>query len=260
MYLKPSLGDSMVVMKDAALVTVRNSSSRLPNKAIMSIKGNLRSIDIVVERAKKTGLPVVIATSTDPTDDIFEEIAKQHGVQIFRGSLLNKIKRWYDCFNAFHIENALIVDGDDLTSNYEIGTRALSQLKSSNFDIITCPDDIVTGFFTYAMKKNAIVKLFSVVSNDDANTDVIARYVEKAKLTLTYVTLEDFERNKNIRLTLDYQDDLDFFRKLYENIDILENGKAIVTFLENNKSISEINFHRQKDFLNNQAKFNANVK
>ncbi len=110
------------------------------------------------------------------------------------------------------------------------------------------------------MKKSAIVKLFSVVSDDNANTDVIARYVEKAKLTMTYVTLEDFERNKDIRLTLDYQEDLEFFRKLYENIDILENGKAIVTFLENNKSISEINFHRQKDFLNNQVKFNANVK
>jgi len=250
----------MIIIKDAALVTVRNSSSRLPNKAIMKIKGNLRSIDIVIERAKKTNLPVIITTSTDHTDDIFVEIAKEHDVQIFRGSLLNKIKRWYDCFNKFHIENALIVDGDDLANNYEIGARALSELKASNFDIITCPEDIVTGFFTYAMKKNAISKLFSVVPDDVTNTDVIARYIEKAKLTVTYVTLTDYERNKNIRLTLDYEEDLEFFRKLYANIDILEHGKIIVTFLKNNKSISEINFHRQKDFLNNQARFNANVK
>lgn len=142
----------------------------------------------------------------------------------------------------------------------EIGSRALSQLKTSNFDIITCPENIVTGFFTYAMKKVAIFKLFSVVSDSDANTDVITKYIEKAKLSITYVTLEDYEKNKNIRLTLDYEEDLKFFRKLYENIDVVETGKNIITFLENNKSISEINFYKQKDFLNNQAKFNANVK
>jgi len=250
----------LIITEDAAIVTVRNSSSRLPNKAIMKIKNSLRSIDIVIERAKKTGLPVIIATSTDPTDDVFVEIAKQHDVQIFRGSLLNKIKRWYDCFNKFHIENALIVDGDDLAHNYEIGFRALSELKAGSFDIITCPEDIVTGFFTYAMKKKAISKLFSVVPDENTNTDVIARYVEKAKLNVTFITLRDYERNKNIRLTLDYQEDLEFFRKLYEKVDILENGKSIIDFLDKNKAILEINFHKQKDFLNNQARFNANVK
>ena len=245
---------------DYAIVTVRNSSSRLPNKAIMKIKDPLRSIDIVIERAKKTGLPVVIATSTDPSDDIFAEIAELHKVKIFRGSLINKIKRWYDCFTKFKIDNALIVDGDDLAHNYEIGLRALSELKKSNFDIITCPENIVTGFFTYAMKNTAISELFKVASQDDTNTDVIARYVEKAGLKVTYVTLQDYEQNKDIRLTLDYPEDLEFFRKLYSNLGILENGKQIVEFLEKNKDVSEINFHRQRDFLQNQARFNANVK
>ena len=79
-------------IKDAAIVTVRNSSTRLPNKAIMKIKDQLRSIDIVISRAKKTGFAVIIATSTDKTDDVFEEIAKEHNVQLFRGALVNKIK------------------------------------------------------------------------------------------------------------------------------------------------------------------------
>ena len=61
----------MEQIRYAAIVNVRNSSSRLPNKAIMKIKGDLRSIDIVVERAKKTGFPVIIATSTDKRDDVF---------------------------------------------------------------------------------------------------------------------------------------------------------------------------------------------
>ena len=70
----------------------------------MKIKDHLRSIDIVISRAKKTGFAVIIATSTDKTDDVFEEIAKEHNVQLFRGALVNKIKRWYDCFQKFKIE------------------------------------------------------------------------------------------------------------------------------------------------------------
>jgi len=246
-------------IRDVAIVTVRNSSSRLPNKAIMKIKGTLRSIDIVVERAKKTGLPVIIATSTATTDDIFVDIARQHNVHIFRGSLVNKIKRWYDCFNEFGIENALIVDGDDLSHNYDIGSRAMSKLKSDQFDVIASPQDIVTGFFTYAMNRNAIVKLYNVAPFEEINTDVITRYIEKAGLNISELELKDYERKKNIRLTLDYEEDLAFFRKLYENIDILESGKGIVNYLDKNNSISEINFHRQKDFLKNQAKFNESV-
>jgi len=246
-------------IRDVAIVTVRNSSSRLPNKAIMKIKGTLRSIDIVVERAKKTGLPVIIATSTATTDDIFVDIARQHNVHIFRGSLVNKIKRWYDCFNEFGIENALIVDGDDLSHNYDIGSRAMSKLKSDQFDVIASPQDIVTGFFTYAMNRNAIVKLYNVAPFEEINTDVITRYIEKAGLNISELELKDYERKKNIRLTLDYEEDLAFFRKLYENIDILESGKDIVDYLDKNNSISEINFHRQKDFLKNQAKFNESV-
>ena len=76
----------MTNFTDAAIVTVRNTSSRLPGKSIMNIKNNLRSIDIVIERAKQTGFPVILATSTSETDDIFESIAKQHEIGFFRGA------------------------------------------------------------------------------------------------------------------------------------------------------------------------------
>lgn len=71
-------------MNSAAIVSVRNSSTRLPNKAIMEIKNNFTSIDVVIQRAKKTELPVIIATSTSKEDDIFEDIAKKNDVEIFR--------------------------------------------------------------------------------------------------------------------------------------------------------------------------------
>ena len=250
-----------MVIKDAAIVTVRNSSTRLPNKAIMKVKEGLTAIDIVIERAKKTEMPVIIATSTHTDDDIFVNIAKQHGIEIFRGSLLNKIKRWENCFQKFEINNALLIDGDDLSYDYDIAKRAMKKLKSSNvLDIIKSPVETVCGFFTYAITREGIKKLFSIAAENDKNTDVITKYIELAELKSEYVSLLRHEKNKNFRLTLDYKEDLEFFQKLYKNIDVNSNGEKIVNYLSQNKFITVINFHKQKEFLQNQAKFNEMVK
>lgn len=249
----------MEKIKDAAIVTVRNSSSRLPNKAIMKVKDDIRSIDIVIERAKKTDFPVILATSTDTSDDIFESIAKEHNIKFFRGALLNKIKRWNDCFEEYGIENALLLDGDDLCHNYDIGKRAIKELKSKPIDLVENPPNIVTGFFTFAMKKSGIKKLFELVSEPEKNTDVINRYIEKASLETDFVPLEDYEKNEQIRMTLDYEEDLSFFKELYKKIDILASGRTVIDFLNHNPEILKINFHRQKDWLENQTKFNENV-
>jgi len=248
------------MITDACIITVRNSSTRLPNKAIIKILDEFSAIDILIKRAEKTELPVIIATSKDPSDDIFEDIAQNHNVKIFRGSLLNKIKRWYDCFNHFKIQNALLVDGDDLSYNYEIGKRAIYSIKKLNVDMILNPSNIICGFFTYALNQNGIMKLYNIAKSENLDTDVIHKFIQLANLKTSYINLNENECNKEIRLTLDYEEDLTFFKKLYQNISITANGNDIVNFLENNIGIKQINYHKQKDFLDNQKKFNESIK
>jgi spore coat polysaccharide biosynthesis protein SpsF len=248
-----------LVSTDAAIITIRNSSKRLPNKAIKNITDKFRSIDILINRIKQTNLRIILATSTDPTDDIFEQIVHEHNIEIFRGSLLNKIKRWHDCFQDKKLENALLVDGDDLAYDYDIGIRALKQLKSNNLDLVLNPKEIVCGLFTYVISQNGISKLFKTVKSNDTDTDIPSMFMEIADLNKEYVSLLEFEKNKDIRLTLDYEDDLQFFRKLYQNIGILVTGNDIVSFLEKNEDIININFDRQKDYLENQAEFNKKI-
>ena len=246
------------MVNQAAIVTVRNSSKRLPDKLLKQIKGDIKAIDIIIERAKKTNFSVIIATSTSTEDNIFEEIAKNHKVKIFRGALTNKIKRWYDCFQKFDLDRSILIDGDDLSYDFDIGNRALNQLDFQT-ELIIHPKDIVCGFFTYAISREGISKLYKIVSNKDADTDVITKYLEKARLKTKYITLKEHEKNQRVRLTLDYSEDLEFFRKMYQELDIKASGEEIIKYLNEHKSIAMINFHRQKDFLNNQAKFNQSV-
>lgn len=237
---------------DAAIVTMRNSSKRLPNKSIAKITDKLTTADIIIQRAKLTGLPVILATSTDQSDDSLEVIGKNQNISVFRGSLHNKIKRWYDCFTEYNLENALLIDGDDLCYDFEIGQRALSELKVVKSDIIWVTPEIVTGLFTLAITKTAIQKLYDCASDDNLNMDLFTHIFEEAKLKIQYITLKEHEKNKDIRLTLDYEEDLEFFKKLYNQISHESTGKEIIGFLMKNPNIATINYHREKDFLENK--------
>ena len=86
---------------DAAIITVRALSTRLKKKCFQKLFENKSMIEIVIERAKKIGCDLILATSSSIEDDELEEIAKKHQIYCFRGSLKNKIHRWYNCFNEF---------------------------------------------------------------------------------------------------------------------------------------------------------------
>ena len=111
-----------------ALVTVRMSSTRLPGKCLQPIAGEVSLLQVVIRRAKKIGYPVILATTDDPSDNELEEVAKAEGIECFRGALRNKIRRWHDCFEKYDISHGLLVDGDDPTFDYNVGSRALETL------------------------------------------------------------------------------------------------------------------------------------
>ena len=243
----------------AVIVSARSSSSRLPNKALLKIKDDISAIEIVIERAKMIGLPVILATSKDSSDDELANIGEKHNVEVFRGELINKIKRWHDCFKKFDIELAVEIDGDDLCYNFDLAKRALNEFKEKE-DIMIAPSDMIIGFFTYIISKNGIKKLFTTAKDERLDTDVITKFIEKGKLKFQTLVPKEDEINKEIRLTLDYKEDLKFFREIFKKFDIVAPTKDIVNYLLDNPEITKINFERQKDFLNNQARFNSNVK
>ena len=81
--------------ENTGFITVRTSSTRLL-KCLLPL-GDETVISHVVKRSISYGIEPIICTSTDISDDVLEGIATQLGVKCFRGSLVNKLKRWLDC-------------------------------------------------------------------------------------------------------------------------------------------------------------------
>ena len=90
----------MNIEKKSRIVVIQSrlSSSRLPGKALLPIKG-IPIIVLAVKRAANTGKNVIVVTSIDPSDDELCETLERHNIQYLRGSLNNVLDRFYNVLN-----------------------------------------------------------------------------------------------------------------------------------------------------------------
>ena len=68
----------MTLNKEFVVITARSSSSRLRNKILFSINENTKVIDVIIERAKKIGKPIILATTVNKTDDNLVRYVKKN--------------------------------------------------------------------------------------------------------------------------------------------------------------------------------------
>tara|TARA_B110001450_G_C17597538_1_gene471482 strand:+ start:275 stop:1036 length:762 start_codon:yes stop_codon:yes gene_type:complete len=242
-----------------AIVTVRSLSSRLEKKCYQKIFEDITLIEAVINRAKKINAKVIVATSEEPSDDLIEKIALNKDVSIFRGSLQNKIHRWYSCFEEYKLDYAMLVDADDPTFSFSLMNEALDKLSKLEVDIISSSENLLPGLLTYGISKHGIEKLYSTAKDYSTNTDVIDIFLQRANLKFLKIHPTNKEEfYDNIRLTIDYPEDLNFYREVYKGISYLETSVKIIKFIKDN-NFAKINWFRNSDFKQNQKNFNEKI-
>jgi spore coat polysaccharide biosynthesis protein SpsF len=101
-------GISSEPSKTIAIIQARMSASRLPGKVLLDIAGE-PMLTRVVERTQRSQWvdQVVVATSTDQSDDPIEDFCIQSKYPYFRGSLHDVLDRY--CKTAEHFSAEVIV-------------------------------------------------------------------------------------------------------------------------------------------------------
>ena len=91
-------------MVNCIFISVRNSSTRLPNKAILNI-GNKPTIQYLIENLKKSKSAdrVILCTSDKSDDDVLCNIAADCEIEYFRGSLNDKLDRWLSACKKYDL-------------------------------------------------------------------------------------------------------------------------------------------------------------
>lgn len=96
-----------------AVLQARVSSSRLPEKVLKPILGRpMLALQIErLRRSRRIGR-LVLATSSDPSDDALESLGRAEGVEVFRGSLDDVLDRFYRAALPHRPDHVVRLTGD----------------------------------------------------------------------------------------------------------------------------------------------------
>jgi spore coat polysaccharide biosynthesis protein SpsF len=241
-------------MKKAIFITVRTGSTRLPEKALLKINGKA-TIELVIDRvrrAKKAGI-IVLCTTESKNDDVLCKVAKDSGIEFFRGSAEDKLMRWKGAAEKYGVEFFVTADGDDLLCDPELIDLAFTQYEQGDADFIE-GKDVPCGGFTYGIKVSALNKVCEI--KDTSDTEMMWVYFKDTGLFKTELleNIPEILRRPEIRMTLDYEDDFRFFKDIFDHFKDKPDFtlRDVIPYLDKNPEVVKMNSYLQERFLNNQ--------
>jgi len=115
-----------------AIIQARMGSTRLPGKVLADIGGQ-PLLQRLIGRVRATPNIdcVVVATTTEPTDDVLVDWCTAHEVPVYRGSTDDVLERFWQCAQQYPAEFIVRVTADDPLKDPEVISQALALCASS---------------------------------------------------------------------------------------------------------------------------------
>lgn len=229
-----------------AIIACRMKSSRLPGKALLKI-GNLTSAELCMKSALKIQNihKVVMATSTVEQDAVLKDYTYHPDVILYRGNPDDLIDRHYQAATELGIDIILRLTADCpyvsnattqeiLVKHFECGadySAAEAAAVGTNAEIIN------RSAFAYLNKLFPHTLLSEYLTYYFTNNPT---HFHINKIQLPTALIRDY------RLTLDYQQDLDFFRVIEQHLLEAKGGHYdlydIFAFLDTRPDVVAINY------------------
>ncbi len=235
----------------AIFITVRTGSTRLPNKSILKIKDKY-TIEYVIDSVKKSKYTdkIVLCTTTLDGDDILCDIAGKNGIDYFRGSVENKLERWNGACKKFNIDVFVTADGDDLFYDVGLADLCFEQIGDNDFvDGQGLYNDV------YGIKVETLETILGISDGRNVEPHDMVNFLKDISLKVKKLTdVPDLYKKKDIRMTLDYEDDFIFFKNVISNMEENFSLNDVINYLDENKDFIDINYHLEEEWKENQKK------
>ena len=241
----------------AILMPAKLSSTRLPRKHLLEIKGK-PVIQHLIERVKShTGIKKIILCITE-NDAELEEIAEKSGILWHRGKAGSVLKQYADVVQKYSLRYVVNVDCDDLLVNFDLINRTASIMESleDSVDFLTW-DGYPLGCAPYGMSGFGITWLDRNTSDDVEYIWKLFQKSEDLQKVAIQVTSKELSKPyvKDIRLTLDYIEDFRLFEIIYNRLyerDHHIHYDNLMRFIDQNPHLVEVNKHMNTAYREHQ--------
>lgn len=200
-------------MKNAAVIQVRMDSSRFPSKAIALILGK-PLLWHVIERSKKIGIPVIVATTERKIDDSIIQIVKDCNVEIFRGSYKNVLDRFYQTAKKFSIENIFRISVDTPLIDPRLCAKMVKFFQSEEVDYIRFDYNTI-GIGMEGFRFSILEKAFLNVTTDEEKEHVTVYMKDPSNEFQLKVIDTNYNLGK-FHWTVETKEDLKFVNNIFE--------------------------------------------
>ncbi len=201
------------------IIQARTSSTRLPQKIIRQFDGETAFLDVLLSRMKAFDwdIPMVLATTTNPADDVLVGFGEKYQIPVFRGSEENVLERFIECAQLHQFDVIIRVCSDnpfldihtirDLYEQYQGGDYCAYEINGK--------PSILThyGFFGEIVSLAALTQLHE--AGDRHCMEHVTNCVYSGKNDFEVQFIPKNIPNQHIRTTLDTADDFENLQKIY---------------------------------------------
>ena len=234
-------------MKSDVIIQARLQSTRLPNKVLMEV-GDTTLLGQVIRKAQAiAGVDeVCVAMPELPGHQELENEATRHGAWVYKGSESDVLARYYGAAKELKSDVITRVTADCPFLNPKL-TAAMIALQAHT------GADYVTNNMPLTWPHGTETETFTFKALEKCQSQAITPF-QREHVTVLLREREDVQRvnlmsdNHDLiehRWTVDYPEDLDFARKIYNALG--DDGdfsyQEVISYLKNNAEIMKINAH-----------------
>lgn len=213
--------------KPGIIIQARTGSTRMPEKVILPFFQEQSILDLLLEKIRRLGIPVVLATTVNPSDDRICALAEKHEVSVFRGSEDDVLDRFIQAAKQFEFRKIIRVCADnpflDLPSLQTlINEFNRSEADYLGFQLAGNKPSILThfGFWAEAVRFEALLEAQELTSEKLYHEHVTNFvYCNPGLFNIQFIQADPviFSRT-DIRMTLDTPEDFEIQKQIFATI------------------------------------------
>jgi spore coat polysaccharide biosynthesis protein SpsF len=220
--IEGDIGDNDV-MATVAIIQARMGSSRLPGKTLRIFAGKT-ALDHCVERTRASPAidDIIIATTTDPRDDILEDTCRARGWRWFRGSEHDVLDRYYHAARQANATHVVRITSDCPLTDPQIITELVQRVRAdptTDYGSTSqpCPTFPI-GISVEAMRFDVLERIWRECL-DPAWREHVTPYIYRHPELFRIIGLGCDADYTHHRWTLDTPEDALLIEKLLEHLD-----------------------------------------
>lgn len=205
-------------MRVVAIIQARCGSTRFPNKVFADLCGK-PFIWHVVNRLKFVHLldHIVLATTDRPSDDKLYNWAKENGVDVYRGSESNVLKRYYETANYAKADVIVRITADDPFKEPSLIDKAINTLQTGGYDFVcnNCPPSYPEGLDIEVFTK-AVLDKEEKLSTSNFEREHVTQYIYHHPEEFKIFNISNVGENLSyLRWTVDTKSDFQMVTRIY---------------------------------------------